>query len=137
MDYTELARELMANMYEFRRSKTPHKIDESVRGGGFILMFLFQRGSYALPSELRGVLGVSSARIAATLNNMEHKGLISREMDKNDRRKVLVALTPTGQEQAAQMERRALEHSVHMLEFLGERDAKEFVRILGKFSIKE
>jgi len=134
MDYTELAKEMMSNMQQFRKSKGRSKIDESVHGEGFVLMFLFQRGSHALPSELRGVLGVSSARIAATLNNLEHKGLVSREMDKTDRRKVLVALTPLGQQQASQHEKRVLEHSVYMLRSLGEKDAKDFVRILGKIS---
>jgi DNA mismatch repair ATPase MutS len=73
-----------------------------------------------------------SVYIAAVLNGLEDKGLITRRIDKNDRRKVVVSLTETGR--AAEEAQRAefIGHAAAMLAKLGDDDAKEFVRIIKK-----
>ena len=48
--------------------------------------------------ELSTLLDLSTARIAAMLNNLERKGAITRARDTADRRRVVVSLTEQGME---------------------------------------
>ena len=49
--------------------------------------------------ELSMLLELSTARIAAMLNNLERKGAITRARDEADRRRVVVRLTAQGREE--------------------------------------
>ena len=48
--------------------------------------------------ELAEATGLSSAATTTLLDRLERKGFVQRERDTVDRRKVRVAMTPTGQE---------------------------------------
>jgi len=134
MDYAELARQFLETTYRFQKNIRPMKIDESMRGENFVLSLLAQKGECALPGEISSEMNISTARIAATLNSLESKGFITREIDKNDRRRILVELTPEGREQAHRQRHKILEGTTRMMELLGEEDAREFVRILEKLA---
>lgn len=43
------------------------------------------------------MLGVSAPSVSRTLKNLEEKGLIERDLDKNDRRSVRIIVTETGE----------------------------------------
>lgn len=47
-------------------------------------------------SDIQNNLFVTKPAVSQTLNALENKGYIGREIDKNDRRKVNVAITPEG-----------------------------------------
>jgi DNA-binding MarR family transcriptional regulator len=49
--------------------------------------------------ELSQAIGLSTAATTTLLDRLEEKGYIERRRDSTDRRKVVVALTPHGQEQ--------------------------------------
>ncbi|MCL2508255.1 MAG: winged helix DNA-binding protein [Oscillospiraceae bacterium] len=134
MDYAELAAELMENMQELHRSRSRGRVDEAMRGEVFVLHYIAGQGGDVLPGEISGEMNVSSARTASMLNNLESKGLLTRQIDTSDRRKVLVRLTPKGKELAQQHRRTALEDVANMLEMLGEHDAREYVRIIGRLA---
>jgi len=51
-----------------------------------------------LPSELGDDLAVTRSNISGLLRGLEREGLIRREIDKNDRRRIWVHLTPAGME---------------------------------------
>jgi len=134
MDYNALALELIKKMQALRKFK-PHKhINESLQGETFVLHFIAHHGDDVLPSEIGHKMDVSSARIAATLNRLEEKGLITRQIDTADRRKILVKLTEVGKEIAERHEEIVLTETIKMLTALGEYDAKEYVRITGKLT---
>ncbi|MCL1835290.1 MAG: winged helix DNA-binding protein [Oscillospiraceae bacterium] len=135
MDYAELADEFLVHMQMFRKFEPQQKINESMRGEVFALHHIAANGGdNIIPSELSDAVGISGARIAATLNSLEKKGYITRQIDPEDRRRILVTLTDTGREQE-ETYRRALVDSVErMLRLLGERDAKEYVRISRKLA---
>ena len=134
MDYTELAKQFLNNTYQFRKGRQQKKIDETMHGEAFVIMYISKRGGDVLPSEISNKMNITSARVAAALSSLENKGLITRTMDPNDRRKILVDLTPAGKELAESYEQKALDGAKRMLEMLGEQDALEFVRILGKLA---
>lgn len=134
MDYKELASELMQKMYVLNKVRPHRQINESMQGEAFVLKYLAYHGGSVLPSEISNVMGISSARIAATLNSLERKGLITRNIDTGDRRRILVNLTSEGKTVADEHNQQILEKTSNMLSLLGEHDAREYVRITGKLA---
>ena len=134
MDYTALAQECMEVLFQMRNRKNSKKISDSMRGEHFVLAYLAKHGGSAITSEISNEMGISSARIAATLNTLEAKGLVTRRIDERDRRRILVELTEAGRQREAVHAKHMLDVMVQMLKDLGEEDAKEFLRILKKLS---
>lgn len=134
MDYTELAVEFIDNMETLRKARSYKCLNEALRGEEFILHFLYHKGGKAFPGEIRDEMGVSTARVAAALNNLEKKGLIARNVDANDRRKVPVYLTGQGEAIARELQAGLVRGTAEMLSLLGESDAAEYVRITGRLA---
>ena len=134
LDYTILAREYMEVLFKMRNRKASKKISDSMHGEHVMLTYLSHHDGSGIPTEISSELGISTARIAATLNNLEAKGLITRRIDELDRRRILVELTEAGQIREANHAKHIMGVLVHMLEDLGEHDATEFLRILKKIS---
>ena len=132
MDYKELAKQFLHNSYQFRSRGHQKRIDENMQGETFAISYILRQGGVVLPSEISNEMNISSARVAAILNNLESKGFVTRQVNKSDRRKILVALTQEGKEFAEKHNKMVVNSTARMLEMLGEDDAKELVRIIGK-----
>jgi len=132
MEYEKLATELLEKMVALRRLKSQKSIDESLHGETFILGYIAQHGGDVNPGEICQGMNVSTARIAAALNSLEKKGLITRQIDPNNRSKIIVDITREGQKSAEKHQKTVLYTTTKMLEFLGEQDAKEYIRIIDK-----
>ena len=134
MDYTMLAKEFLERIYRLSKHSTHKEINESMHGEIFALQYIaFQKGAIQ-PSKISKMIRVSSARVAATLNSLERKGLITRRIDTSDRRRILVELTPNGKEEAEEYFQMIVENVAKMLSGLGEHDATEYVRIIGRLT---
>lgn len=134
MDYQALAREYMTIMHKMRKRKSEQQINDSLRGEQFVLGFIAHTEGSVIPSDISAAMGISTARIAAALNNLESKGLITRRIDMSDRRKIRVELTEAGREKDAAHTETIMRMITRMLENLGEADAVEFLRILKKLA---
>lgn len=134
MDYRELARQFLHDSYQFRKHGMQRKIDETMQGEAFAILYILRQDGIVLPSEISNEMNISSARVAAMLNSLEGKGLISRQIDKSDRRRILVDLTQAGRELAEKHHQYVVNATVRMLEMLGEHDAGELVRIMGRLA---
>lgn len=134
MDYSELAAELLRSMHALRRFKPQRNINEAIQGETFVLGYIVHHGGEVLPGDISQEMDVSSARIAAALNSLEKKGLVTRQIDTNDRRKIIVGITQEGRNLAGKHNQAALGVAVKMLECLGEHDAREYVRIMKKLA---
>jgi DNA-binding MarR family transcriptional regulator len=134
MDYNALAREYMKILYKMRKRKSPKRINDSLHGEQFVLAFLSRHDGRVIPGDISKEMGISSARVAAALNNLEVKGMISRSIDPCDRRRILVELTDAGRMQEAEHTKQIMGMLARMLEGLGEEDSVVFLRILGKLS---
>lgn len=132
MDYEILAREFLERTHQFRRKHQQKTIDETLRGENFLILYVMNRGGSVLPREISAAMNISSARVAAALNSLESKGLVTRRIDPGDRRRILVDVTPEGRQLACQHQEEALTKVAEMLEKLGESDARELVRIMGR-----
>lgn len=71
-----------------------------------ILLFLHKKKTLN-PSQLAKHLFISSASVTQTLAPMERSGLITRQRDPSDRRKVFLELTPSGRQIADKI------HAIH------------------------
>jgi len=132
LDYGELANEFVRNMQSARMSGLSKQFSEGFRGETFVLFFIMKMGGRTVPGNISSSVGVSSARIAAALNNLEDKGLVTREIDSEDRRKIIVELTPKGRDYVEEEQRKQIEKIKNIFISLGENDAKELVRIVGR-----
>jgi len=105
-----------------------------MRGEAFALQFIAMREGEVIPSDISSEMGISSARVAAALNSLESKGLITRRIDVSDRRRILIELTQAGKEQAQEHGRKIFQMTKKIMEYLGEDDAREYIRIMGRLA---
>lgn len=129
MDFEELAREQV--LWAIHKTP-PHAMaaQQIFSHGEFRMVgFLYIGHGGATAGELSALLGVSTARIAATLKSLEKKGIICRCRDPKDRRRVLVYLTARGQSVAEQRFEQAVGTMTAAFRALGEADTREFLRL--------
>ena len=135
MDYENLANEYMEAMSLMRRgTNTQKRVNDSLHGENFVLTYIYEHEGNVIPSDISNTMGITSARIAAALNSLERKGLILRRIDVEDRRRILIDLTDAGREQVHKQKQMMMSFVTNMLEYLGEYDAKEYIRILKKLA---
>lgn len=129
MDFEELAREqvLWAIHRTPPQAMTAQKLFS--RGEVRLVGFLYTGHGGATAGELSALLGVSTARIAATLKSLEKKEFICRRRDPEDRRRVLVYLTPRGQSVAEQRFADAVNLLAEVYRRLGAADTQAFLRL--------
>lgn len=133
MDYKELALELEGQYAKMRHKPTKNKMAHLSHGGEmFTLHIIVSIGEPVSPGELSLECDVSTARIATTLKSLENKGYINREINKEDRRRALVTATPLGREVSEKFEAHRREKLEKILRELGEKDAREYVRLMGR-----
>ncbi|NLV50191.1 MAG: winged helix-turn-helix transcriptional regulator [Clostridiales bacterium] len=129
MNFEELARpvlmEIICRPYKDRQRKS----DEISRGEAKMIGYLFTVGDGVTAGELSEKLDISTARVAMILNNLEKKGLVHRDEDTQDRRRVVVFLTPSGKAKGADDFESILRYMTELLTRLGERDAVEYIRL--------
>ena len=134
MNYSQLADEYLEQMHVFRKFKPQQKITESMHGEAFTLHYIAKSSAQMIPSEISSAMGISGSRIAATLNSLESKGYITRQIDLSDRRRIIVTLTEKGKKQEEEYRRQLSGMIEKMLRQLGEHDAKEYIRITRKMA---
>lgn len=136
MDFEQMAHEYLETMFYMRKVNSHKEIHDSVHGENFVLFFISQNGGKVIPSDISNEMGISSARVAAALNSLEKKGLIIRKIDAEDRRRILIDLTDSGREQVKSHYRMVMNMVKNMLQYLGENDAREFIRIMKRLAEK-
>ena len=134
MNYEKLANEFLNATFELNKKGPQKTVDQSMQGESFVLYYLYEIESKALPSTISDKMGISTARVAVILNRLENKELITRTIDKSDRRRILVELTNKGINVSKTLHNKLREMVVNLLTILGEEDSKEFVRIIKKLS---
>ena len=132
MRYTDMAKELLKSMILANKSQSFTKLSKAIHGELFALHMVALHDGDISPGEISKIAGTSPARIAAELNSLEHKGLITREIDPNNRRRILVYLTPEGKKREVEHHREAQQVAAGLLSQLGEQDACEYIRLIRK-----
>ena len=99
MNNKELKKRLFRLMKNFRDIGTPHhppgeggRLNHLKMAEGHLLFRIATDGSVS-PECLRNELGVSKSAVSQMLSNLEGEGLIRREIDPEDRRRIIVSPT--------------------------------------------
>lgn len=132
MDNLELAKQLLNNLFLINKCGLKKKFIDNMQGEALTMLYMFRHKKIVLPSEISNDMNISSARVAAMLNSLDNKELVTREIDTSDRRRIIVKLTEKGKEIAERNSQEIENHAAKILELLGEHDAKELVRITEK-----
>ena len=130
MEFRTLAEDLLRTMaYQKMPMEKPNQMSVGERG---ILNYLRYVRDGVLAGDLSRDLGITTGRTASALKSLEKKGLIARDAAEDDRRCVVVHITPSGVEAAESLRKEVLEHTELMLRTLGEDDARAYVRIVKR-----
>lgn len=132
MDYEELAQQMMERTHPKNRRPPLNDMRKQERVQDMTLRFLYENGGSSVPKELMEFFGVSSARITKLLGTLEERGFVVREGDPADRRRVTVRLTPAGETYMMDLDAGFQRRLARILELLGEHDARELVRLMGR-----
>ncbi|MCH4160222.1 MAG: MarR family transcriptional regulator [Bifidobacterium sp.] len=117
-----------------KHSEMMERMSRDMKGEPFVLAQLGHHGTMT-PSELAAGLGSSSARISAVLASLEKKGLITRDIDREDRRNILVSLTDEGRAQGQKRHEEMHSAICWIFEQMGERKTKQFIKLTKEFTI--
>jgi DNA-binding MarR family transcriptional regulator len=79
-------------------------------------------------------LSISKSAVSQCLGILEKKGLIKREMDKDDRRKILVTLTDQGETVLHQAEKQARHMFEAIVSRVGEDKVRELIDLFTLFT---
>jgi DNA-binding MarR family transcriptional regulator len=85
-------------------------------------------------SELQNFLYITKAAVSQMVGALEKKGYLNRDINKQNRRKITLTLTPKGQDTLKYMEESFDKLLTKIISQLGEDDTKQFVRILNRFA---
>ena len=81
---------------------------------------------------MKDLTGRTSGRVANILKQLESKGLIIRKRDDEDQRKVMVSLTSDGLDKSAAAFRNLVDMNRDLLMYLGDEDARDFIRVFER-----
>lgn len=130
--YKELALKFvdLAQLYQQNIKK---EVKIFLMGEEAVLMQLSMKcsGTDVTPSDISESLNVSSARVAVSLNRLEDKGFITREIDLEDRRKIIIKLTKEGSTEASKIKEKHLGMFQNMLEKIGMDEANKLYESLS------
>ena len=121
---TELTEELVRLLDEHPREARDNRFSSTLR-------LLHNSRQKMTAGELSSRLDMTTSRIAAVLGSLQKKGLLERESDEKDRRRVLVSLTEAGERLCEKRKRHFMNKISQMLSMHGE-DAPTFVHLLGR-----
>lgn len=104
-------------------------LDASTAGMRAILIYLGEEDATVTAGMVSEYMNVSTARVAVLLKKMEAKGLIEKERDPDDARKVMVRLSPSGRALAGRVHEQINAHVEAMIDRIGMERMLEFATI--------
>ncbi|GBG96629.1 MarR family winged helix-turn-helix transcriptional regulator [Lactococcus termiticola] len=134
MDYNQLAETFMHRVKGKGQTEVWSRFHAYTHGERQVLFYLYKSsGKPVMPSDIAKYTDTSTARVATILNNLEEKGLVTREISREDRRKILVGITGKGREIADAQRQKAISHVARILAEMGEEEATKFVQSFQNF----
>ena len=103
---------------------------EGGSAAGAVMRCIARSETGVSPGDLGRMLGVTGPRITVILNELEKRGHIHRATAEEDRRGVVVTLTPEGKRTLKEFNDRYRARVLRLMEKVGEDDAKALLRIV-------
>jgi DNA-binding MarR family transcriptional regulator len=101
----------------------------------FTLMLLIRENPGIRSVDLARVLGVARSGLVRLIDDLEQRGLISRETDRKDRRNQALVLTATGHQKLKRLEKVVATHEAKMTAELTESERKKLLELLWRVAI--
>lgn len=95
---------------------------------GFILLIVDREGTPS--TQLGPRMGMEPTSLSRTLKTMETKGYIYREIDKEDKRKVLIFLTPQGVELRKEVRTKVVHFNEKLLKSIPDKKLQAFFEVM-------
>ena len=134
MDYNKVAEYFITTVFKRGKAEMMSRFNIHSQGETLVLGYLSKRsGTQILPSEIAKFTRTSTARITTILNNLESKQLVTREMSKTDRRKILVAITDKGETAAEAVRAEACDYLARIFKEMGEERTESFIENFNLF----
>lgn len=133
LSYAEKAFVTLNEIMSKKQNDMLENINRPNKGELFVLHFLSMRKTAVIPSELSAALNASTARISALLGNLEKKGQIVRDIDKSNRRNILVTITEEGRKRAETEMKEIKSLMTRVFIDMGEEDTADFIRLTSQF----
>lgn len=101
----------------------------------FTLMLLIRENPGIRSVDLARALGVARSGMVRLIDELEQRGLISREVDRKDRRNQSLLLTDHGRRMLSRMEKAVQGHEVRISARLSESERKKLLELLWRVAI--
>ncbi|WP_394924678.1 MarR family winged helix-turn-helix transcriptional regulator [uncultured Robinsoniella sp.] len=140
MSEKNLKEEFMRVSHRMRRLNMSHVFSDVSQGEFFALEMLrkFQQRNGdsrgVIVSDLARSLRVSPPAASRTLKNMEEKGLIRREVDKNNRRNTYVYLTEKGMESRDMASKAMEDFTGRIMKRMGDENVEMLISLIQKMT---
>lgn len=85
-------------------------------------------------ADLQRYLFITKAAVSQMYKSLEQKGYLTRDVDKNNRRKLIVTLTPQGKEVLTAMENKMQLLLSEVISRFGEKDTLAFINYINRFA---
>ena len=131
-DYSSLASELVEHLCASAGATHRRCTEDFTHGEMRILAYLIAHNNSSTPGDICDQLGMTGPRVSAAVNNLVKKELVIRETDGRDKRRLHIYITDAGRLLAEEKKRELTDSIETLLEFLGEQDSSEYVRIVGR-----
>jgi MarR family transcriptional regulator, organic hydroperoxide resistance regulator len=130
MKNEEFVNKILEEMKKTMPPKLHDENDVSIKGENAIIgtLHFFKNGLSS--GELSQKLDVSTARIAAAVNNLEYKGFVKRKIDSVDKRKIIVSLTEDGDKRFIEFENNLRKRLLLITNELGQEKVKEYIETM-------
>ena len=128
MDYNQAAELFLTAVKKREKAALMNRFNNYSHGEQLVLGYLYKEaGKQIVPSEIAKYTNTSTARVATILNNLEEKRMITREISRTDRRKILVAITDKGRQTAKESKETACSNLARVFEEMGEQKTTTFI----------
>lgn len=110
------------------------KLKLSLKGENMLISILNSLGGQGSVSEITQYFDFSPARLSALVKTLEAKGLVKRVKNEKDKRGITIVLTSEGAMHYMKYREQAIANALSLVEYLGEDDVTDFIRIVRKIS---
>ena len=131
---TNYGEQLYNVLFEIIGNKKNAIILESLRGENAVLTCLLHNEEELHPGELAEKLSLVPGRMTDILKTLEKKGMIRREPDPEDRRRVLVKITPKGVRDVTERREKVRSQYSGLYQALGLYDTVKLIELLKKMN---
>ena len=133
-----LTEELLYAMFRFKKSGLSFSSQFNIRIGEFYMMKNILENSqdakntYVL--DIQDNLYVTKPAVSQMLNSLENKGYIKREINKSDRRKIVITLTEDGKKILEKMQNNVDNVIGEIILRFGEEDTEQLIKLINRFA---